>query len=138
MQRVINNHTRSPHRAQTNQISKTSKAILPPYGLQVDKFQKESGLVICTGSDAWQRAKSRSWIPGMPKVALPFGENPNLYKWPAKGRNVIIFGFGRLETYQQLIELSKCLLKHGATWVLWCMPEHKGIKFERKCMEKAI
>lgn len=118
--------------------SKNCKMILPPYGALVDQFKQEDGLIVCTGSNAWQRAKNKAWVNGMPKVVLPFGENPDRYKWPANGRNILVFSFGQPESYQRLIDLSKCLLQHRAIWVLWCMPwDYPAIKFERKSREQA-
>ena len=112
------------------------KKILPPYGKLVDKSKNE--LIVCTGSGAWQRAKSKAWFGHTPKLVLPLNENPGRYRWPVNGRNVLVFSFGQQESYQRLIDLSKCLLKHGAVWVLWVMPwDYPATKFERK-IRKAV
>ena len=103
----------------------------------VDKFKTKDDLIVCTGSNAWQRAKSKSWLGHTPKLVLPLNENPGRYRWPVNNRYVMVFGFGQQETYQRLIELSRCLLKHGAVWVLWVMPGYPMTKIERSTKEAA-
>jgi len=135
-QTTAKNRAQSAHWAQKQHSKTNSKATLPPYGALVDKYKQEAGLIVCVGSKAWDRAKSKSWIAHMPKVVLPFSEAPNRYKWPVIGRTVMICSFGQPENYQRLIDLSKCLLKQGAVWVLWVMKDYPVTKIERPVMEK--
>jgi len=136
-QAIVNNRAQSAHRAQIKHTKANNNATLPPYGISVDKFKPEAGLIVCVGSKSWDHAKSKSWIAHMPKVVLPFSESPSCYKWPVHNRTVMICSFGQPESHQCLIELSKCLLKHGAIWVLWTIKGSPITKIERPSMEKA-
>lgn len=129
------NHARPARRAQKMHTKTNSNAILPPYGKYVDKYKQDAGLIVCVGSEAWKQAKSKSWIAGMPKVVFPFNGVPSHYKWPAHGRTVMICDFGQPESYQRLIELSGCLLKCGAIWVVLAINSHSITKTERLGME---
>jgi len=113
------------------------RLILPPFAKSIDKFSRRDEIIICTGSEAWQRAKSPTWFCNVAKLVLPMDEPPERYKWPVSGRYVMVFGFGELDTYHRLIELSKCLLKRGAIWALWLIPGHRMTKIERRSREAA-
>ena len=112
---------------------------LPPYGTKVDTYPEKNQIIICTGSEAWQRAKSKSWMRSTPKLVLPLTEPPDAYKWPVANRHVMVFSYGVPEAHQRLIDLSRCLLEHGAIWVLWVMrpmtkierPNREGAQYEQ-------
>jgi hypothetical protein len=80
---------------------------------------KGRNLVLCTGSGAWDRAKSQTWFPGC-KVVLPFGDDPAAYAWSiAAGHDVLIAGFGDLEPIAIIAKLAGLLLAAGAGLVIY-------------------
>ena len=95
---------------------------LPPYAKNIPTDQ--NCIVVCTGSDSWKRAKSKSWLNDQAKKLLPLNEEINTYRWDfTYNKDVVLFSNGVLETYERLIELSREILKHGALRVMWCIPE---------------
>jgi hypothetical protein len=96
----------------------------PPYSNRLNL--NGQNLVICTGSGAWDRAKSPTWFPGC-KIVLPFGSDPASYTWSiAAGRDVLIAGFGELELIGTIAKLAGLLLAVGADFVIYA-PEHAPI-----------
>jgi len=94
----------------------------PPYANQLILLAG-SCLIVCTGSGAWDRAKSPFWFPGC-KVVLSFGTNPASYAWSvAAGHDVMIAGFGDLEPIGTIAKLAGLLLAAGASLVLYA-PEN--------------
>lgn len=103
----------------------------PPYAKNIPVNQ--SCIVICTGSEAWGRAKSTGWINGIVKTLLPLGDDINTYKWSfVCNKDVLIFSHGILESHERLVELSRALLVHGALKVLWCIPQYEMNRFVSK------
>ncbi|SHE19264.1 hypothetical protein [methanotrophic endosymbiont of Bathymodiolus puteoserpentis (Logatchev)] len=99
---------------------------LPPYAKNIPNNQEY--IIICTGSEAWSRAQSISWMNEVVKTLLPLGDAINAYRWDfVYCKEVILFSNGTLETYDRLTELSRSLLKHGALKVLWCIPKFKRL-----------
>lgn len=95
----------------------------PPYSKHLNTLQL---LIVCTGSDAWNRAQSTTWFPGC-KVVLPSGEDPAVYDWRAAvNHDVIIGGFGNLEPIGTIARLGGLLLAAGARLVLYA-PERGRI-----------
>jgi hypothetical protein len=93
------------------------KCKLPPYALRANPG--DQNLIVCTGSGAWDRAKSTTWFPGC-KVVLPLGEDPSAYDWrAAANHDVIIGGFGNLEPINTIARLSGLLLAAGADLVIY-------------------
>ncbi|MDC9728342.1 MAG: hypothetical protein PSN04_03300 [Methyloprofundus sp.] len=99
---------------------------LPPYAKNIPADQ--DCIIFCTGSDAWYRAKSKTWPSGLHeyrKTLLPLNDDINAYKFSfAAGRDVILFSNGVLETYDRLIELSRALLAYKALTITWCIPAY--------------
>jgi hypothetical protein len=88
-----------------------------PYGKQLNP--NGQNLIVCTGSGAWDRAKSQTWFPGC-KVVLPFGDDPAAYAWSiAAGHDVMIAGFGDLEPIAIIAKLAGLLLAAGAGLVIY-------------------
>jgi hypothetical protein len=89
----------------------------PPYGKRLNP--NGQNLIVCTGSGAWDRAKSQTWFPGC-KVVLPFGDDPAAYAWSiAAGHDVMIAGFGDLEPIAIIAKLAGLLLAAGAGLVIY-------------------
>ncbi len=89
------------------------KRKLPPYAKSIPASQSQ--IVVCTGSEAWDRANSKGWLSGLVKSLLPIGDDMSTYKWGFTcNKDVLIFSHGTLETYERLIELSRTLLSYGA------------------------
>ena len=113
--------------------TKSSPIQLPPYGRVV--LANPSTIhqsIIFTGKDAWQSIKNPNFYPTSNKLLLPFGKEPEQYVWPVKETEVIIFSRGEPETKEQLIKLSKALLRNGANFILWALPSYPVTKIERK------
>ena len=63
---------------------------LPPYAKNIPSDQ--NCIAICTGSNAWNRAKSSGWMSRLTKTLLPLNDDIELYKWDyTRGKDVIIF-----------------------------------------------
>jgi hypothetical protein len=104
-----------------------------PYYRSVIAHPSQSELVICTGSNAWDRAKSMTWMSRSPKTVLILGDDPAKYRWPARGRVVMVFDFGpREEGYQRLLLLARQLLIDGAEWVLLMSRSFPMTRIDRK------
>lgn len=100
---------------------------LPPYAKSIPENQ--NCIVVCTGSEAWNRAKSMSWLSRLNKTLLPSGNDPDSFRWDfVSGKEVVIFSNGIIEKYDRLVELSRCILQYGARSILWCIPEFKMMK----------
>lgn len=94
----------------------TQSRRLAPYARHLD--QSRRSIAILTGSNAWERAESRTWFDGC-KLVLPLGDDPASYRWPVAGRDCILFGFGTPEPRERLIALSVALVQAGAAFVIW-------------------
>jgi hypothetical protein len=95
----------------------TRKLRKPPYSNRLNL--NGQNLVVCTGSGAWERAKSLTWFPDC-KVVLPFGDDPAAYTWSAAvGHDVLIAGFGNLEPINTIALLASLLLAAGAGLVIY-------------------
>ncbi|EIC30580.1 MULTISPECIES: hypothetical protein [Methylomicrobium] len=102
----------------------------PPYGKQLNL--NGQNLIVCTGSGAWERAKSPTWFPGC-KVALPFGDDPTAYAWSvAAGHDVLIVGFGDLEPVAVIAKLAGLLLAAGAGLVLYAPKRGPMMRIDRR------
>jgi hypothetical protein len=112
--------------AMTTSSLHNGKAKRPPYAKALDTVRHGRLLIVCTGSDAWNRAQSTTWFPGC-KVILPPGEDPAAYDWlVAVNHDVIIGGFGNLEPIGTIAKLAGLLLAAGARLVLYA-PERGPI-----------
>lgn len=88
-----------------------------PYGNRLNP--NGQNFIVCTGSGAWDRAKSTTWFPGC-KVVLPFGDDPAAYAWSvAAGHDVLIAGFGDLEPIAIIAKLAGLVLAAGAGLVIY-------------------
>jgi hypothetical protein len=97
----------------------------PPYFNSLN-LKAKNCLVICTGTGAWERAKSSTWFAGC-KVVLPFGDDPAAYAWSvAAGHDVLIAGFGDLEPIAIIAKLAALLLAVGAGLVIYA-PDHGAV-----------
>jgi hypothetical protein len=110
-----------PMQGNTNGVQKHSKqrhfTRIPPYGNRLNL--NGQNLIVCTGSGAWERAKSQTWFAGC-KVVLPFGDDPAAYAWSAAaGHDVLISGFGDLEPIAIIAKLAGLLLAAVAGLVLY-------------------
>jgi hypothetical protein len=102
------------------------KAKRPPYAKSLDTVRYGRLLIVCTGSEAWNRAQSTTWFPGC-KVILPPGDDPAAYDWlVAVNHDVIIGGFGNLEPISTIAKLAGLLLAVGSRLVLYA-PERGPI-----------
>lgn len=91
----------------------------PPYYNSLDLSHPSCCLIVCTGSGAWERAKSSTWFPGC-KIVLPFGHDPASYAWSvAAGHDVLITGFGDLEPIAIIAKLGGLMLAAGACLVIY-------------------
>ena len=103
-----------------------------PYTRVITEHHNKSELIVCTGKDGWNMAKSSTWFSRTPKTVLPFGDDPAAYRWPAHGRNIMIFDFGpQDEGYSRLLPLAKQLLIDGAEWVLLMSKSFPMTRLER-------
>jgi hypothetical protein len=91
----------------------------PPYAIELRSKPLDKTVIVMTGSDAWEIAKERNSISLQPKLLLPFGKNPEHFKWPVSGRNCVVSGYGEPEPYQQILKLARCLLEAGATKIVF-------------------
>ncbi len=106
-------------------------AKLPPYAKYIPENQ--DCIIVCTGSAAWKRAKSVTWMGHLSKTLLPLSDDINAYRWSfAYNKDVVLFTHGTEESYSRLIELSRALLQYGALMVLWCIPRYPVNKFVSK------
>lgn len=98
---------------------------VPPYGKRLN-MKTDAHLVVCTGSNAWNKAKSPTWFSRR-KVVLPLGADPAAFSWSAAaGHDVIIAGFGDLEPIGTIAKIGAILLGAGAGLVLY-IPERGPI-----------
>ncbi len=116
------NARKPPERGGAGGFQNTSKqhhfTKTPPYGKQLN-LAALSCLIVCTGSGAWERAKSQTWFPYC-KVVLPFGDDPAVYTWSAAaGHDVLIAGVGELDPIGTIAKLARLLLVAGAGLVLY-------------------
>lgn len=116
------------------------KKDLAPYGgeLLQNSVDNNKSIVVLTGSEAWNIATTRSSVSILPKLLLPFGENPSCFIWPVSGHDVIIFSHGKPESYDTLLALSRCLLESGALYVVWCVGHIPITKVEPKQNSKVV
>lgn len=99
------------------QGNSTRKHRKPPYSNRLNL--NGQNLVVCTGSGAWERAKSQTWFPKC-KVVLPFGDDPDSYRWSiVAGHDVLVAGFGELEPIGTIAKLAGLLLAAGACLVIY-------------------
>jgi len=107
------------------------KKRLPPFAKRIPVNQK--CIIFCTGSGAWDRAKSEGWISGHSKTLLPLNDDIGAYRFSfVYGKDVLLFSHGQLESYERLIELSRVFLMYGATLVKWCIAEYPANKIVGK------
>jgi hypothetical protein len=91
-----------------------------PYAHQLTPSQRS--IAVLTGSGAWERAESRTWLDGR-KLVLPLGDDPASYRWPVAGRDCILYSFGTQEEPRERLEnLSIELIDAGALFVVWNVP----------------
>lgn len=85
---------------------------LPPYGGQLQR--PADGLVwLFVGTLAWE------WADARPKLLLPPGHDPQLYRWPVYNLDVVIVDTGSPDAY--LLHVAHTLLAAGARYV-GCIP----------------
>jgi hypothetical protein len=85
---------------------------LPPYSKTMTAGRCDT-LMVLTGSQAWDRAKSESWFPGR-KLVLPIGENPRSFDWSiaAGFSDCIVFATGDPEPAAIIMALAGELLRY--------------------------
>lgn len=89
----------------------------PPFSRTIENF-KNADIIVCTGSEAWNKAKSKTWQARTAKLVMPFHSDPSLLIWPVAGRYVQVWTCGKPENFDQLLLLAQCLLNDGADKVL--------------------
>lgn len=101
---------------------------LPPYAKQLKAGAGET-LWVCTGTEAWARAKSTTWMNGK-KVVLPPGENPDEYRWDMAGRfeDVVIVVDGQPPSIDTIKSLAIALLPHSDL-VVYLDPKRNPVRF---------
>jgi hypothetical protein len=97
------------------------KKINPPYAIELRSKPRHKSVVILTGAGAWNIAKDQNSISLQPKLLLPFGENPEHFKWPVSGRDCVILNYGESEPHETILKLTRCLLLGGSLFVLWAI-----------------
>jgi len=108
-----------------------TKKRLPPFAKKIPVNQK--CIIFCTGSEAWNRAKSKGWISSHSKALLPLYDDLDAYKFIfVYGKEVLLFSHGKPESYERLIELSRVFLMYGAILVKWCIVEYPANKIVGK------
>lgn len=102
---------------------------LPPYAKQL-KAGTGDTLWICTGTEAWARAKSTTWMNGK-KVVLPPGDDPDEYRWDVAGRfeDVVIVVDGRPPSTETIKSLAIALLPHSDI-VVYLDPKRNPVRFK--------
>lgn len=102
----------------------------PPYGKEAATNPEQGNdrsIIICAGSDGFARAKNAqvySWMGSIKhKIALPFGTDPDNYKWPVAGHIVLVCQFGKHETTEAIERLAVSCLYSGAVRVLVAAPD---------------
>jgi len=63
---------------------------LPPYGKQFLLGQPDLGPWVCTGSSAWEVAKTSSF----PRMVMPDSADPADFRWPVEGEIVTVVECG--------------------------------------------
>jgi hypothetical protein len=101
---------------------------LPPYAKRLRAGAGQT-LWVCTGSEAWDRAKCETWMSGS-KVVLPSGEDPADYRWDVAGRfdDVCIVVDGQPPSMDVVKSLAIALMPH-AELVIYLDPKRAPIRF---------
>lgn len=101
---------------------------LPPYAKQLKAGAGET-LWVCTGTEAWARAKSTTWMNGK-KVVLPPGDDPSAYRWDVAGRfeDVVIVVDGQPPSIDTIKSLAIALMPHSDV-VVYLDPKRNPVRF---------
>jgi hypothetical protein len=101
---------------------------LPPYAKQL-KAGAGDTLWVCTGTEAWARAKSTTWMNGK-KVVLPPGDDPDAYRWDMAGRfeDVVIVVDGQPPSIDTIKSLAIALMPHSDV-VVYLDPKRNPVRF---------
>jgi len=100
----------------------------PPYSKNIASNTRF--LVVCTGSQAWERATSLSWLHNTHKIVFPFKDDISSYKWCCTyHKEIVLFSHGILESYERLLELTREILRYGSYKVTWCIPSFNIMSF---------
>ncbi|MCG7984764.1 MAG: hypothetical protein JAY90_18680 [Candidatus Thiodiazotropha lotti] len=101
----------------SNQIERNNshqrvKPKLPPYGTQVGN--PPNGVWVCIGADAWEAAQIiQRNHPDKSAIVLPDGHEPDQYRWPVKGPDVIIC-VTSTQSPERIHHLGEILIMAGA------------------------
>lgn len=108
----------------------------PPYGKAAadnPETTPDRAVIVCTGSQGFSRAKSAqvsNWCGSIRhKLALPFHEAPESYKWPVHGCLVWVSNFGAPEPLALIQRLARCCLECGALRVIYTVDNAPMIRF---------
>ncbi|MEI7996588.1 MAG: hypothetical protein WCH01_16960 [Methylococcaceae bacterium] len=74
---------------------------------------KPKSVIICTGGDAWQRAKNWQRHPNFAALVLTPEQSPNKLQWPLKGCLCLV-EWDKAAPETLIIELVNCLRRAGA------------------------
>lgn len=127
---IVTNPVLRPRITRDCAMQKNKKAA--PYSKAIINHPNKSEVIVCTGKNGWNMAKSTTWYSRIPKTVLPYQDDPAAYKWPVQNRTVMVFDFGPDEGFNRLLILSQQLLIDGADWVLLLNQSFPMVKIQGK------
>lgn len=99
------------------QANYSKKSKLPPYGAALAERQKWRNfpflVIVCSGVNAWQRAKEWQHSQSSHALVLPDSTRPAFFKWPVQDCLCIV-EWDTGPSNRIIIELVERLLMHGA------------------------
>ena len=90
---------------------------LPPFAAMQQSKTPSNGLWLYTGTDAWGRARGDLDKPSRLVTLLPLGDDPEGYRWPVAGDEVVVVHTGG-ESPEVLRALAEVLIRQGALHVV--------------------
>lgn len=93
------------------------KRRLPPFAAQRRERRPTNGCWIYAGASAWGRARGDLDKPSRLVTLLPLGDDPEGYRWPVAGDEVVVVHTGG-ESPEVLRALAAVLIQQGALHVV--------------------
>lgn len=110
----------------------------PPYAKALLERQRLKTLpwlvVVCVGSDAWNRAKHWNSLPNdCPALVMLPDTRPASLQWPVKG-SLVLIDWQQPASEQMIVELVKALLIAGAesitVWPRWVDFKQPAVEYD--------
>jgi hypothetical protein len=106
---------------------------LPPFAKQMNPDAREVWLYF--GGDPWPAAKCRA-ARKLPVLLLPPDQNPEAFRWPVAGKQVLMIQQGGIEI-QKIPAFASLLFSYGASVVRCIYGEGDFVSYERKSCGQA-